>query len=52
MKLIVKGAVQEVEDRETFTGTATSSQVFTLSKKPISVQVWEDSDDPANGNHS
>ena len=40
-KLIVKGAVQEVDDERFFNGTATALQVFLLPKKPIAVQVWE-----------
>ena len=42
--LIVKGAVQVVQDEELFNGTGvvTPNQQFTLSKKPIGVQVWED----------
>ena len=40
-KVLVKGAVQEVQDEEFFSGNNTSEQVFTLAKKPIIVQVWE-----------
>ena len=40
-KLIVKGATQEVEDIEQFDGDNTALQTFTLSKKPIVVQVFE-----------
>ena len=40
--LTVEGAVQEVNDDEFFSGDGGASQVFTLSKKPIVVQVWED----------
>jgi len=42
-KLIVKGAVQEVQDDEFFNGTGGASQEFTLSKKPIATQVWDGS---------
>ena len=41
-KLIVKGAVQEVRDTETFSGDAGALQSFTLTKKPISVEAYED----------
>jgi len=37
-RLIVKGAVQQVKDTETFSGDG-SNDVFTLAKKPISVTV-------------
>lgn len=40
-KLIVKGAVQEVRDTETFDGDGSANQVFTLGKKPISVEAYE-----------
>ena len=39
--LIVKGAVQEVEDEEFFSGDGSANQVFTLSKQPLVVQMWE-----------
>jgi len=41
-KLKVLGAVQVVQDDEFFTGDASGIQVFTLSKIPIGVQVWEE----------
>lgn len=40
-KLTVKGAVQEVQDEQFFNGDGTANQEFTLSKKPIVVQVFE-----------
>lgn len=39
--LTVRGATQEVQDELLFDGDGTGSQVFTLPKKPIVVQVWE-----------
>jgi len=41
-QLIVKGAVQEVQDEVYFSGDNSAEQIFTLAKKPITVQVWED----------
>lgn len=41
-KLTVKGAVQEVQDDVFFDGDGLANQIFTLAKKPIAVQVWED----------
>jgi len=41
-RVIVKGAVQEVQDEEYFNGDATTEQSWTLASVPITVQVWED----------
>lgn len=40
-QLIVKGAVQEVQDIEYFNGDNTANQIFALTKKPITTQVFE-----------
>lgn len=42
-KLTVKGAAQEVQDEEFFNGDNTPNQIFTLSKKPNIVQVFDGS---------
>ena len=42
-KLEVRGATQEVQDDEYFDGDGTADQVFTLTKKPVSTYVFEDS---------
>lgn len=40
-RVVVKGAVQEVQDEQIFSGTGAASQIFTLAKIPIIVQAWE-----------
>ncbi len=40
-KLIVKGAVQEIQREELFNGDGTASQTFELDFKPIDVQFFE-----------
>jgi len=40
-EVTIRGAVQEVRDTEKFDGDNTASQVFTLTKKPITMQVFE-----------
>jgi len=41
-KITVRGAAQEVQDEEYFSGTGAADQSFVLAKKPIVVQVWQD----------
>jgi len=40
--ILIKGAVQEVQDIEFFNGDNTTSQVFTLAAKPIMVHTYEE----------